>query len=327
MRLSKQERIAVLVIAVIIILGLGIFLFIVPQFQNIGTDTAALVNKQQELQTARDKAATKADLKEQVIEAYKDGQDIADMFFEEMKPYEADNEIRNFIQYCKDNGVKVSVDSMTISSPVVSELGVTFTDEEQITYDLKTAARGESADQEASEEEQRMNILRDALANTQSVASIDVTFTVSALDPDTLISFADLVNDYKKADDGNVRKAIRLSSGLAVQYPDVETKYNKVIDDMSLDLNYDALKELADKHDIKIASKADLKKALGLDEGTTTAAAEGDGENAAAANNNKDDEITEFPEEYIYSAEVTVTLYSLERMQDPTDKLIAQDQQ
>ena len=117
MRLSKQERIAVLVIAVIIILGLVIFLFIVPQFQNIGTDTAALINKQQELQTARDKAATKEDLKEQVIEAYKDGQDIADMFFEEMKPYEADNEIRNFIQYCKDNGVKVSVDSMTISSP------------------------------------------------------------------------------------------------------------------------------------------------------------------------------------------------------------------
>lgn len=327
MRLSKQERIAVLVIAVIIILGLGIFLFIVPQFQNIGTDTATLVNKQQELQTARDKAATKEDLKEQVIEAYKDGQDIADMFFEEMKPYEADNEIRNFIQYCKDNGVKVSVDSMTISSPVVSELGVTFTDEEQITYDLKTAARGESADQEASEEEQRMNILREALANTQSVASIDVTLTVSALDPDTLISFADLVNDYKKADDGNVRKAIRLSSGLTIQYPDVETKYNKVIDDMSLDLNYDALKELADKHDIKIPSKADLKKALGLDEGTTTAAADGDGENAVAANNNKDAEITEFPEEYIYSAEVTVTLYSLERMQDPTDKLIAQDQQ
>lgn len=326
MRLSKQERIAVLVIAVIIILGLGIFLFIVPQFQNIGTDTATLVNKQQELQTARDKAATKEDLKEQVIEAYKDGQDIADMFFEEMKPYEADNEIRNFIQYCKDNGVKVSVDSMTISSPVVSELGVTFTDEEQITYDLKTAARGESADQEASEEEQRMNILREALANTQSVASIDVTLTVSALDPDTLISFADLVNDYKKADDGNVRKAIRLSSGLTIQYPDVETKYNKVIDDMTLDLNYDALKELADKHDIKIPSKADLKKTLGLDEGTTTAAADGDGENAAA-NNNKDDEITEFPEEYIYSAEVTVTLYSLERMQDPTDKLIAQDQQ
>lgn len=327
MRLSKQERIAVLVIAVIIILGLGIFLFIVPQFQNIGTDTATLVNKQQELQTARDKAATKEDLKEQVIEAYKDGQDIADMFFEEMKPYEADNEIRNFIQYCKDNGVKVSVDSMTISSPVVSELGVTFTDEEQITYDLKTAARGESADQEASEEEQRMNILREALANTQSVASIDVTLTVSALDPDTLISFADLVNDYKKADDGNVRKAIRLSSGLAIQYPDVETKYNKVINDMTLDLNYDALKELADKHDIKIPSKADLKKALGLDEGTTAAAADGDGENAVAANNNKDDEITEFPEEYIYSAEVTVTLYSLERMQDPTDKLIAQDQQ
>ena len=33
MKLSKQERIAVLVIAVVILLGLGIFLFIVPKFE------------------------------------------------------------------------------------------------------------------------------------------------------------------------------------------------------------------------------------------------------------------------------------------------------
>ena len=58
MRLSKQERIAVLVIAVIIILGLGIFLFIVPQFKNIGTDNASLDAKKQELETAKAKAAT-----------------------------------------------------------------------------------------------------------------------------------------------------------------------------------------------------------------------------------------------------------------------------
>ena len=45
MRLSKQERMAVLVIAVIIILGLGIFLFIVPSFKSIGTSNASLTSK------------------------------------------------------------------------------------------------------------------------------------------------------------------------------------------------------------------------------------------------------------------------------------------
>ena len=53
MKLSKQERIAVLVIAVVILLGLGIFLFIVPKFEAIGTSSASLLNKQVELQTDR----------------------------------------------------------------------------------------------------------------------------------------------------------------------------------------------------------------------------------------------------------------------------------
>jgi len=101
MRLSKQERMAVLVIAVIIILGLGIFLFIVPSFKSIGTSNASLTSKKQELADAQAKAATAMDLGTQVNEAYKQGDKVADMFFEEMKAYEADDQIRDFIQYCK----------------------------------------------------------------------------------------------------------------------------------------------------------------------------------------------------------------------------------
>ena len=44
MKLSKQERIAVLVIAVVILLGLGIFLFIVPKVEAICTASASLLN-------------------------------------------------------------------------------------------------------------------------------------------------------------------------------------------------------------------------------------------------------------------------------------------
>jgi len=137
MKLSKQERIAVLVIAVVILLGLGIFLFIVPKFEAIGTSSASLLNKQAELQTDIDRAATKEKLGEDVINAYNDGRNIADMFFEEMKPYEADNEIREFIQYCKDNGVNIAVDSLSIGAPTVSTLGVSFSTEPVVEYDLK----------------------------------------------------------------------------------------------------------------------------------------------------------------------------------------------
>ena len=322
MKLSKQERIAVLVIAVIIILGLGIFLFIVPQFQNIGTDNASLEVKKGELDAAKARAATIDDLKEQVYDAYKQGENIADMFFEEMKAYEADDQIRDFIQFCKDQGVKCSVDSITVGTPGVSELGVTFNEEPEITYDLKVAARGDADSQELTEEQQREAILKDALANSQAVGSIDVTFTVTALEPDDLISFIDVINEYKL---GGVRKAMRLSSGIEIEFPDVEKKYNKIIDDMQIDLTYDALKEVADENGKKFPTKQELKALLGLDEATVT---DENGETTApTTNNNKDEDyITEIGDDWIYSAELTITLYSLERMQDPTDKLAQQDQ-
>lgn len=323
MRLSKQERIAVLVIAVIIILGLGIFLFIVPQFKNIGTDTSSLSAKQQELDNAKLRADTRVQLGEDVLKAYKDGQNIADMFFDELKPYEADNEIRNFIQYCKDQGVKCSVDSLTIDSAGVSELGVTFNEEEEITYDLKVAAKGEVQDE--TDEQRREAILREALANNQAVGSINVSFEVSTLDPDDMMKFIDTINNYKS--DG-VRKAIRLSSGVEITYNDVKEKYQAVIDDMQLDLTLDALKELADENGKKFPTKDEVKEMLGLDNptaNTDNGDAEG-GENQANTTGRDANKVYEIGTDDIYSLEVTLTLYSLERMQDPTDKLAEQDQ-
>lgn len=323
MRLSKQERIAVLVIAVIIILGLGIFLFIVPQFKNIGTDTSSLSAKQQELDNAKLRADTRVQLGEDVLKAYKDGQNIADMFFDELKPYQADNEIRNFIQYCKDQGVKCSVDSLTIDSAGVSELGVTFNEEEEITYDLKVAAKGEVQDE--TDEQRREAILREALANNQAVGSINVSFEVSTLDPDDMMKFIDTINNYKS--DG-VRKAIRLSSGVEITYNDVKEKYQAVIDDMQLDLTLDALKELADENGKKFPTKDEVKEMLGLDNptaNTDNGDAEG-GENQANTTGRDANKVYEIGTDDIYSLEVTLTLYSLERMQDPTDKLAEQDQ-
>lgn len=314
MKLSKQERIAVLIVAVLIILGLGVFLFIVPKFQAIGTDSAALVNKKIELKAAQDRADTRTQLAEDIVNAYKDGKDKADMFFEEMKPYEADQEIREFLDYCKDNDVNVFVDSLTIDPATVSSLGVTFFEEPEITYDLKTAAQGSNG--EASEAEQRMAILQQALASTQSVGSINVSFTVTALNNEDMLKFVDIINNYKK---DSMRKAIRLSSALEMTFDEIIKKYADVISEDQLDLLFEARKQLATDTKTDAPDKEEIEKELGLEKKAQEEAEAEEGNNA-----NKKKNQAAF-EDNVKQMEVTLTLYSLERMQDPKPVLTEQD--
>lgn len=324
MKLSKQERIAVLVIAVVIILGLGIFLFIVPKFQAIGTDSAALTAKQAEYQAAIDRANTKQQLGEDVINAYNDGRNIADMFFEEMTPYEADNEIRAFIQYCKDNDVNISVDSLAIGSPSVSSLSVSFFDEPEVTYDLKTAAQGTAVSQEKADEAARQALLQAALSSSQTVGSIDVTFTVTTLNSEDMMKFIDIANNYQKQEDGGrVRKALKLSSGLSLEFVDVQEEYAKLMEDMAVDVAFDAAKQLASDTGTKAPTKAEVKN----DQAEQAAAAAAEAGQDAAAADETDNKDGESIEDNTKQLTVTLTMYSLARMQDPTEELAAQNAQ
>ena len=321
MKLSKQERIAVLVIAVIILLGLGIFLFIVPKFEAIGTSSASLLNKQVELQTDIDRAATKDQLGIDVKQAYDDGRDIADMFFEEMKPYQADDEIREFIQYCKDNGVNIAVDSLVIGNPSVSTLGVSFFTEPAVEYDLKTyATQGQEPSAEENEAQNRDAIMQAALSGTQTVGSIDVSFTVTTLNSDDMLRFIDIINDYNKQEDGGdvTRKAIRLSNGLTITDSDVEKKYADYISDLNTKAAKDGIARL----------EKDTGKTVGQGKEDSTANNTAD-EAAGETNNNtaKDNTKTTTFEENTCQLSVTLTMYSIERMQDPTDQLSAQNNQ
>lgn len=317
MKLSKQERIAVLVIAVVILLGLGIFLFIVPKFEAIGTSSASLINKQQELQTDIDRAATKQQLGEDVKNAYEEGRNIADMFFEEMQPYEADAEVRAFIQYCNDNGVKVAVDSLSIGSPTVATLGVSFFSEPTVTYELKTyATQGQEMTEEEIAAQTRQELLQAALAATQTVGSIDVSFTATLLTDEDVLKFVDIVNNYQKQEEGGVtRKAIRLTSGYSMTDAEVEQKYSDYIEDITKKVTDAANKQLA----------KDTGKTVGA--ANNNAADEtAPADNTDNANNNKDDKVATF-EDNTRTLSVSLTLYSIERMADPTDQLSAQNEQ
>lgn len=322
MKLSKQERIAVLVIAIIIILGLGIFFFVVPQFQAIGQSSATLVSKQQELSNATAKAATKEQLGNDVINAYNEGRTVADMFFEDMTPYEADAAVREFIDYCKNTELKdddgnvikeklnVVVDSLKIGTPTVSTLGVSFFDESEVMYDLKSyASQGRETPQEVLDAQTREQILQSSLAATQNVGSITAEFTVSALSEDELMAFIDAVNEYHKEENGvSVRKALHFDSGISRTYADVEEKYADYIKDITKNVNNAASKQFEKETGMK----------LSIDDDTA------DEENAVVGNA-EENEKTASAEEYVYSLDVSLTFYSIERMQDPTDQLAAQN--
>ena len=311
MKLTKQERIAVLVIAVILILVLGVIFFVVPKFEQIGADSAALVSKQAELTAAVNRANTKEQLGQDVITAYDEGRNIADMFFEEMQPYEADDAIRDFIQYCKDNGVNIAVDSLNIGTPTTSTLGVSFFSEPEVSYDLKTyATQGRETPEEVLEAQARDALLKSSLASTQTVGAIDVSFQVTTLTREEMLKFVDIVNNYqKKEDGGTVRKAIYLASGLSVTYDEVQEKYDKLVEELTTKASADAATQLQKDTGEKVKTN---------NEGNNT---------DNPANGDEEEEKNATFDENTYQLSVTLTMYSIERMEDPTDQLAAQDAQ
>lgn len=310
MKLSKQERIGVLIIAVIIILGLGIFFFIVPKFNEMSDAQKKLDSKNKEYQQVIAKADTKDSLKDDIITAYKEGQDLADMFFEELTTYQADQELRAFLDQCKEKKINVVVESLDVTPPAVSTLSLSFFEEPEITYNLKTyATQGQTASDDEIEAAARRLQMMTALSATQDVASISVSFKAIAENPDEMMKFVDAINEYTKSEDGKqVRKAMMLNE-LRLNYPEVEEKYNEMLTEL--------------QEEISKRSDEELKKQWGDD-----AAVDDEEEDEIPLNPNEEEEEkegTKSVSDSIYSIDATITFYSVERMQDPTDLLDAQD--
>ena len=133
--------------------------------------------------------------------------------------------------------------------------------------------------------------------------------------------FIDIINDYYKQEDGGMmRKAIRLSNGLSITDTDVEKKYADYVDDLTAKAEKDGKNRL-EKDTGKTVGKQDQNA------NNNNAADDGDGETANTNNNNKNDDKTTTFEENVCQVDVTLTMYSIERMQDPTEQLSAQNNQ
>lgn len=302
MKLSKQERIGAFIIAIVVILAVGIFVFIKPRIEAISTTTKNLDNKQQELVKALEKQKTKDGLKQDVLDAYEKGSTLADMFFEEMTVYEAEEEFRAFLSQCD---AKVLVESLKVSAPETTTIAPQYFTEKQVSYALKTyVTKGLEKTEEQIAAEKRLKILKDKLGSSQTIGSIRINFTVSAIDQEELLVFCDEVNNYIKKENGkDTRKAMTIA-GFSFNYPLVVAEYEEMIKDIQAKAQEAGTKELYKNYN---QTPPTINTA------------------PPAENLTPEKEAELKLTDNLISVSTSITFYSVERMQDPTDQLDAQD--
>ena len=302
MKLSKQERIATIVILVLVILGVGIFVFIKPAFDSLASTQKNLDNKQAEYKADLEKAGRKADLRTDIEKAYEEGEHLADMFFPELASYEADEAMRAFLAQCKAN---VVVEQLEVDEPTTAVLSPYFSVTKDVVYELKSyATRGAEADEEETRRLERLAQLQSALGSAQTIGASTVSFTVSAIDREELLKFADEVNNYIVKENGkDTRKAIMLN-GMSFKCPEVDKEYDAKI----AEINAEAEK----------VGKEALEKETGE-------AAENPAASVENPENTSEKDATVNVSECIYKVETSITFYSIERMQNPKAQLDKQD--
>lgn len=302
MKLSKQERIATIVILIIVILAVGIFVFIKPAFDTLSSTQKNLDNKKAEYSAAVEKAGRKGMLRTQIEEAYAEGEHMADMFFPELTSYEADAAMRAFLSQCKAN---VVVQELEVAEPESSALSPFFSVKEEVVYELKTYAT-QGAEPSTAEQKRtaRLYELQAALGSAQTIGSSTVSFTVSAIDRDELLKFADEVNNYIVKENGkDIRKAIILN-GMAFDCPEVEKEYESKVNEITAEAEKAGREALEKETGKKTDSDVNVN-------------------NGGESQSEKEGVVD--ISECIYSVETSITFYGIERMQNPKSQLDKQD--
>lgn len=320
MKLSKQERIAAIVVIILIILVVGVLLFIKPNIETINETRVTLDEKKAEYEADVDRAATKEPLKTQILEAYNNGKNMADMFFPELKSYEADNEMRALLEKIKENeNANVLVEALTVSAPGTAGLSTSVFIPSQVQYDLKEYVnKGNTAAALAQIDPNtvRQALIQLSLGQPQTIGASTVNFTLIAPSIEDLLAFADEVNSYEKEENGKtIRKAVKLS-GISFADEWTNDEYNQLAGELTED-------------EVKTGNELFNKNKDNNHNRTANAGADGDaagGEGGSGDNTPPNsDEVEDRLDYHLFKVSCTVTFYSIERMQDPTDQLNEQD--
>lgn len=332
MKLSKQERIAAIVVIVLVIIVAGVFLFIKPNIETINTTKATLANKKAEYEADVAKAETKDGLKQEILTAYDKGKNLADMFFPELKSYEVDEQVRAFLEKCD---AEIVVESLTVSNASTAGLSASMFTPPQVEYALKTYVnQGHPSSALSDPGLLRQALIVAALGDAQTIGASTAQFSVKAKTQEAMLAFADAVNNYEMEENGKmVRKAVEINS---ISFTDEATTqlYNERAEgkgNVTARTTPNATPRAA----------ADPNTSAPADNNTTSAPA--DNNTSAPANNNNSnsnpnsnsaDTSTTTPttetkpvdeNQKFFEMQCTMTFYSIERMSDPVETLTEQD--
>lgn len=292
-----------MVIVILLILVAGVFLFIKPNIETIAETKATLDDKKEEYNSDEAKAATKDDLKKQILTAYDEGKNMADMFFPDLTTYQADDELRAFLDTCESN---ILVEDVTIDQPQAVILSANMYEHNEITYALKEYVnQGVTSNiEETDPGYARQVLIQKYLGTPQTIGSISIEFTAKAIEKEDLLKFADEINNYQKQENGKaIRKAMALDS---LSFTDnlvkreYETKARSLLEEA----------EVSASTIFKEKTKKELSGGKTESEIDTPESDESEAGNLS---------------EYFYGMPCKITFYSIERMQDPTQRLNEQD--
>ena len=345
MKLSKQERIAAIVVVVLIILVAGVFLFIKPNIETIISTKETLTAKQKEYNDDVAKADQMDPLKDEIVKAYNEGKDTAAGFYNELPAYEADKKFREFLDNC---GVNVLVEDLTVNEPTTTGLSSYVFTPTDVTYPLKDYVN-QGTDAELDPRLVRQAVLMLVLGEAQTIGATTLEFDVQATSLGDLLAFADAVNNYVVTENGkSVRKNIEIDS---FQYTDqmVIDGYDAMVEGLLAEAEDSAAEKFKEEtgFDVSGYSASDRPTTTTPSTPTTpTTPAEGTGEEGGeGAEGGEGGEGAETPapttpaeppssvdtsggvplEWYYHRMHVTLTFYSVESMQDPAPTLQAQD--
>lgn len=317
MKLSKQERIGLMIIIAVVILALGGFLMFKPKVEETIRNKETMETKQKDYDDKKAKADTNSTLRTQIMEAYENGIHTADMFFTEMDGYEVDDMFREFLEnreYTKpgedkpQSQAKVLVEELQISEISAETITPSFTTTVPITYPLKEFATQGGV---TLSEKEAAAVLRKAtlqsILSEQTIGATTISFAAKAVSNDELIKFADEINNFTRDENGSsVRKAM-MTKNISLVYNDVTKKYEDLVEE--------ANKEAESEGKDVFHQVTGLNPSDGSSSNIPTPLPDGDNDGEQKSNVSN----------FISTWENTLMLYSVERMQNPQSILDAQD--
>ena len=298
MKLSKQERMAALIILAIVILAVGAFMLVKPKFEEATRTKGTLEQRQAELASARERQKLKDPLRKDIEKEYEEGEHLADMFFPELSSYQADNAFREFI---KQLDFPIVAEQIEVAEPTTDTLSVSFFTPTEVSYALKTyVTQGVEPTEEENRIAQRNAALQQALSSEQTIGLSQITFKASVLSRADFLKFLDAINDYE----------------MEVVEGDTTTKIRKAICFDTVDFDFEDVNQFYDllaeaSTDEMTRTGRQILRELGV--------------NVSEDGEAREPDLDELALYYIHNIDGVIGFYSIERMHDPKAQLDQQD--